>query len=116
MITKQNVSSSEQLASSSEELSAQAAQLKDIISFFKTSSDKIFIKEKSTSINDEIIIESNLDSNKKEIEKDKDKTEKKKDIVSKKIIITPKNEKNSIDGFKFDLGFDNKKDDEFESF
>lgn len=57
-VTQQNVSSSEQLASSAGELSAQANQLKEIISFFKTTSREISLMENlNQEVTKELIVE-----------------------------------------------------------
>ncbi len=98
-VTQQNVSSSEQLASSAEELSAQAAQLKEIISFFKIDSNDIYVKE---NIGLEAVKEL---TGEHKLEKDTVKP----DIISEKKSAT-------TEGYKLNLGLDNKVDDDFESF
>lgn len=108
-VTQQNVSSSEQLASSAEELSAQAGQLKDIISFFKTSTEEVFVKEEVA----EQQIREVIQDEPEQVTEAETKLENKTFEPTKPVIEQKKIDKK---GYNFDLGFDSNKDDEFERF
>ncbi|MEN8119222.1 MAG: methyl-accepting chemotaxis protein [Bacteroidota bacterium] len=97
-VTQQNVNSSEQLASSAEELSAQATQLKEIVSFFKTTSSEISVQKNLK----ETVQEPNIER-------------KAEDNLTESNLIVEK-ESGLAEGYKFDLGSDAVKDDEFERF
>lgn len=99
-VTQQNAAASEELATSSEELASQADQLKDNIAYFSVGDNKQKKTKKPSSV--------------KQIPKFKEEAK----TISKNVIV-PKNKtvNHKGEGKGFDLKmYDDKIDDEFESF
>jgi len=92
-VTQQNAAASEELATSSEELASQAQQLKDNISYFSTGKKKVSKSKK-------------IKNNKKD---------ENVNVVSKATIINKVETNKEKQGFNLKM-YDDKMDDEFESF